>query len=347
MQQAGLNRFKTLPPQAARILVWHQGALGDVLLAGPALQAVAAHYPGCRFTLVGGTERLGLLAGALPVEAVWSSHRAIWLDLFQDRGEIDPGLRQVLAGFDLALVFTPTAEAARLERLHQGGAAQIFWVPSFPEQDRVAVSRLQLRRLRQGGLKEPEGRFRLAIPEQERHWAKAWLQHRRRAGKPLVALAPGSGHPKKNWPLTSYAQLAQELEARHHAQVWWVLGPAEAGWEQVGPRLHPGWEARVLQDLPLSRLAAFLAEFQLVVGNDSGVTHLAAALQGPAVVALFGPSDPKIWAPPGDRTTIMASPLPCAPCTRGREILCPEPVCLSSLPVAEVLAAVESGRYLN
>ena len=45
-----------------------------------------------------------------------------------------------------------------------------------------------------------------------------------------VALAPGSGHPRKNWPLDSYVELARRLEERYEAQIWWILGPAEAGW---------------------------------------------------------------------------------------------------------------------
>jgi heptosyltransferase III len=341
LNKLSLTGFDTLPRQAAKILVWHQGALGDVLLAGPALQAVAAHYPGARFTCVGGPEQLGLLAPALPVEVVWSSHRALWLDLFQDGGEMDPRLHHVLAGFDLALVFGPAEEPARLERFRRGGVAQVFWVPSFPTRERIAISRLQRDRLEQTGLKEPGPPFRLVRPEAERGKARAWLRKRSRAGAPRVALAPGSGHPKKNWPAAAYRELARGLEERYGAQVWWVLGPAEAGLEPVWEKAHPEPGVRLLKDLDLGRLAAILSEFQVYVGNDSGVTHLAAALGGPAVAAIFGPSDPVVWAPAGDQTTIITSAQPCAPCSQGREILCPEPVCLSSLRPAAVLAAVD------
>ena len=193
----------------------------------------------------------------------------------------------------------------------------------------------------QGGLKEPDAPFRLAVPELERRKARAWLRARNRAGAPLVALAPGSGHPKKNWPAAAYVDLARGLEERYQAQVWWVLGPAEAAMESASRQTLPDQEVRLLKDLPLGWLAAILAEFQLYVGNDSGVTHLAAALGGPAVAAIFGPSDPAVWAPPGDRTTVITSNQPCAPCTQGREILCPDPVCLAALTPEEVLAAVE------
>ncbi len=152
-----------------------------------------------------------------------------------------------------------------------------------------------------------------------------------------MALAPGSGHPWKNWPLDFYAELALSLEEHYRVQVWWVVGPAEAKLESELQKKFPYQELRLLKDLPLSQLAAILSGFQLYVGNDSGVTHLAAALGQPAVVAIFGPSDPVIWAPPGERTTIITSHQLCAPCTRGRDIRCPDNSCMSSLTAKEVL----------
>ena len=59
-----LHAFETrLPPAAVqRILIWHQGALGDLLVAGPALAALSRHYAGARITALGHPERWGLLA---------------------------------------------------------------------------------------------------------------------------------------------------------------------------------------------------------------------------------------------------------------------------------------------
>ncbi len=330
----------TLPRQAKKILVWHQGALGDVLLAGPALQAVAAHYPGARFTGVGNPEQFCLLAPTQPLAAAWTSQRPLWLGLFQDGGSIDPELQKVLSGFDLALVFSPRRQPVWLERLLQAGIPEVFWLPSFPVQERIAISRLQGERLLAAGIQAPRSQFRLAIPEAERRQARDWLRARTNPGTPLVALAPGSGHPKKNWPLEAYNALARGLEKRYGAQVWWVLGPAETGKEAAVPQACLDQGGRFLKNLPLSQLAAILAEFQLYVGNDSGVTHLAALVGGPTVAAIFGPSDPAVWAPPGDRTLVITSDLSCSPCTLGREIACPKPVCLSSLTPEKVLAGL-------
>lgn len=329
-----------LSPEAATILVWHQGALGDVLLAGPALQAVAGHYPGVRMTLVGGPESLGLLRATLPVAAVWNSQRAIWLELFQEGGDISSALQSLLAGFDLALVFAPQERPEFLDRLQRGGIPAVVWLPSFPMQARVPIRELQAERLQAVGLQTPLQPFRLAVPEADGQEARAWLQIEGGSGTLRVALAPGSGHPRKNWPLDLYVHLAQCLTEQYRAQVWWVLGPAEAGLQVELQKRLPHQDLGLLTELSLSQLAARLLEFHLFVGNDSGVTHLSAALGGPAVVAIFGPSDPLIWGPPGERVAIVAANQPCAPCTSGRGIRCQDTVCLSSLTLETVLTTV-------
>jgi ADP-heptose:LPS heptosyltransferase len=321
------------------IFVWHQGALGDVLLAGPALQAVAAQYSGANLTLVGGTEQLNLLADTLPVAAVWSGHQGRWLELFQESWEISSRLRELLSQFELALVLTPIAKPEFLQRLKQAGIPLVVWLPSFPVQDRISVRKLHAGILEAAGLKNPLRPFRLCLPESGQ--SRRDDQGR---GEFRVVMAPGSGNPRKNWPLDNYLELARRLEECYGARTWWVLGPAESGWQRDLPEKIP--PLRMLRDLPLRQLAADLREFHLYVGNDSGVTHLAAALGGPAVTAIFGPSDPLIWAPQGERTVLVTPDQPCAPCTRGREITCNDPVCLTNLTPEKVLTAIRRARAI-
>jgi ADP-heptose:LPS heptosyltransferase len=302
------------------------------------VQAVAAQYPGSQLTLVGGTEQLSLLKDTLPVAVVWSGHQGRWLELFQDEGDIGRELKNLLAAFDLALIFTPEERQKFLNRLKQAGIPRVVWLPSFPVEDRVPIRELHAERLQQAGLKKALKPFRLIIPESERATARARLQTQSRESTCRVALAPGSGHPRKNWPLENYIELARHLEELYRAEIWWLLGPAEVGWDRVLQKKIP--QPRLLPDLPLRHLAAVLAELQLYVGNDSGVTHLAAALRGPAVAAIFGPSDPVIWAPQGKRSIVITPEQPCAPCTAGRQIDCGDPVCLSRLAPEKILAAI-------
>lgn len=336
MDNASLGR---LLERARRILVWHQGALGDVLLAGPALLALARRYPGAGFTLVGNPATLGLLAATLPVAAVLSSSGAVWLELFQEAGAGSPALGEILAPLDLAVIFGPQEQPDFLERWRRAGVPRVCWLPSFPLAGRRPLASLQAARLQALGLETPPPEFRLVVPPGERQAARVWREVRGQSPGPLVALAPGSGHPRKNWPLANYLELGRWLTDAWQAEVWWVLGPAETALGEQVVALHPPARGRLLQKLPLSLLAAYLAECALFVGNDSGVTHLAAAVGVPRVTAIFGPSDPVIWSPPG--ATVIAGGRPCAPCTQGRTITCPEAACLTDLAMAVVRGVLE------
>ena len=107
----------------------------------------------------------------------------------------------------------------------------------------------------------------------------------------FAVIHPFSGSAKKCWPLDRYRELARRLEV--HMPVRWCAGPEETLPDAV--RIDDLYE-----------LACWLATARVYIGNDSGITHLAAAV-GTPVVALFGPTDPRIWAPRGDRVRIVPS----------------------------------------
>jgi heptosyltransferase III len=105
-----------------------------------------------------------------------------------------------------------------------------------------------------------------------------------------VVIHPFSGSPRKNWPLAFFEEVAR----RSPLPVEWTAGPDET-------------LARATRFENLFELARWLAGATLYVGNDSGITHLAAAV-GVPVVALFGPTSPDIWAPRGANVTILREP---------------------------------------
>ncbi|MDD3581685.1 MAG: glycosyltransferase family 9 protein [Desulfobacca sp.] len=325
-----------------RVLVWHRGALGDVLLSGPALMALAAHYPEARFTLLGTPSRLTLLAPNLPVEAIWDSQRADWAYLFMPETPLPERLLNLLADFDLAVIFSPQPRPQIAARLQEAKIRAVWWIPTFPTKDRLPVSRFQARHLEKWGVNPVPGPFRLIPTPEAQAIAQVWYETRGGTGsdsRPWVALAPGSGHRLKNWPLASYEELASRFQESLGVRVIWVAGPAEA--ERQGEfsalSLAPG--QHLLFDLPLPHLAAYLERCQLYIGGDSGITHLAAVTRGPAVLALFGPTDPQIWSPPGPQVTVLSAARECAPCARAREIPCPTAACWEDLTVAQVHAA--------
>jgi hypothetical protein len=108
----------------------------------------------------------------------------------------------------------------------------------------------------------------------------------------IIAIQPFSGSPKKNWPLDAFTCLAPRLPL-----------PAEFA---AGPG-EPLDGARRFEDL--WDLARWLAGARLYIGNDSGVSHLAAAV-GTPVIAIFQASDPRVWAPRGNVIVLTGNVTP-------------------------------------
>jgi heptosyltransferase III len=293
----------SLPETVNNLLIWHQGALGDLLLAGPALAAVSRYYPEARFIGVGHPGRWRLLDGTLPLAAAWDGGEAAWAALFQEQGTIPPPLKARLTGIDLALVFSPKARPDFQARLVQGGVPQAIWIPLFPEEGAEHVTLVQARRLKELGIDDgsaPPFRLRLK-PEIEE-------PEDLNPGKRILAIAPGSGNPAKNWPLSRYYELARALAWETGLKVVWLTGPAEESVLPYIQGLAAAQDQVVWANKPLGQVARLLSRTQVYLGGDSGLTHLAAAAGASRVVALFGPTDPRVWAPLGEHVTVLTPP---------------------------------------
>ena len=149
----------------------------------------------------------------------------------------------------------------------------------------------------------------------------------------LILLAPGSANPIKRWPVERFGQLAAELR-RQGLVCGIAIGPgelevAQAVSEAAGARLPVLGE-----DLDPAELAGVLGHARVVVSNDSGPMHLAAAI-GTPLVALFGLTDPRLTSPTGVRYRLLdGHPSGADPQTRHR-------MEIERIPVSDVVRAVE------
>lgn len=152
--------------------------------------------------------------------------------------------------------------------------------------------------------------------------------------KPMVGIHPGAKQPAKRWPEESFARVADHLAARLGAQV--VISGTEEE-IPVARRVASSMRYRpflLAGKTSLGALAALMARMALVVTNDTGPSHLAAAVGAPSVV-LFGPTDPARWAPPDGRIhralwSGQGNPISCIP---------------TELVLAESLRLVERWAY--
>jgi hypothetical protein len=298
------------------------------LLAAPALAAISRHYFPARLTAIGHPERWGLLAKSLPLDEVWDSGEGQWASLFGN-GALPSRIRKHLDRFQLALVFSPRSQTRLQDRLHQAGIPAVHWLPSFPETGTDAVAALQARHLAALGLHYVPVPFQLAIADRSGEEAVE-------LPGPWLAVAPGSGQVRKNWPLSHYYEVSRTLAWRFSLKVVWLAGPAE---EAGLPYLNGLAQAQghlLVANRPLARVARILSRCRLYLGNDSGLTHLAAAV-GIDVLALFGPTNPRVWAPLGPHVHTLVASCPQAPCAVSRTIHCPESQCLQELSPETVL----------
>lgn len=347
-----------------KVLVVRPDGLGDVLLTGPAVRAVAAS--GAHVTFVAGpqgADAAALLPGVRRV-LTW---RAPWID--PEPGEFDPGaVRSLVSQMrglrpDIAVVFTsfhqsplPTALALRM--------AEVPWIAAISED--YPGSLLNVRLAPPGDIPEAERNLALVraagfeLPPEDagRLAVSADLPDPREltgGGHYLVVHASASVPARSPGPATTAAIVAALAAAGHRVLV--TGSPAEAGLTAAVCRLAAAAAGLARADgsasvidlggrTSLPALAAVLAGADAVVAPNTGAAHLAAAVATP-VVSLFAPVVPAArWAPYGVPAIVLGRAD--APCAGGRARVCPVPghPCLDTVDPGDVVAAVArlSGR---
>ena len=300
------------------ILVIRPGAIGDALLTFPVLQALRARYSDPYITFVSNASVLPLAQALGMVDEVSDYEDMLWSELFSARGIRTPALKSRLQGVDMAICWLRDVEGVVEHNLRVVGIRQIVIAPGRPlEGERVhvvdylakrvgvEVDRRKYRYPILGGIRGTAGDHKglphtSAPPSPLRDWGKQIDE--------CVAIHPGSGGAQKCWPIESFACVIERLWERS-SSVLLLAGPAEA--ERLAylrQRLAaPPVADRVLFNAPLLEVARHLQQCRGYLGNDSGITHLAAML-GVPTVAIFGPSDPVIWRPVGERVRVIHAP---------------------------------------
>jgi lipopolysaccharide heptosyltransferase II len=166
------------------------------------------------------------------------------------------------------------------------------------------------------------------------------------AGSRWVAVLPGARWPNKRWPVAHYAELVRRLAADHTDLRFAVLGGAED--RPLGDVIARANGPRCLDltgQTTLPEMVEWLRLSAVVVTNDTGPMHVAAALGRP-VVALFGPTEPRRTGPYGQVDRVLQLPsLACVPCLKAR-CAHPSPLeCLQGLRPEVACAAVK--RHLG
>ncbi len=248
-----------------RRLLIRPGAIGDFILSLPAMECLCQGY----VEVWTASQNVPLARFASHVCSIASTG----LDLV-GIVEPEPGLIERLRGFDSIISWYGSNRPAFQAEVRKHNLPFTF----FPALPRDAAgphaADFYLDQARTIGAGASDGIPRIACPVARENFA---------------VIHPFSSSPKKNWPLARFRRLAAGLE--RGMPVRWCRGPED-------PPLDDAVEIGNLYEL-----ACWLARARLYIGNDSGITHLAAAV-GTPVLALFGPTDPRVWAPRGEHVRV-------------------------------------------
>jgi heptosyltransferase-3 len=171
----------------------------------------------------------------------------------------------------------------------------------------------------------------------EVHPTEAARMQEKLKGRPYVVIHPGSMLETKRWNAERFGELAQGLAARGFT----IVVTAGAGEESLASHVARETDGTIiLLGLTIPELAELLRGARLYVGNDSGPTHLAAAVGTPSV-AVWGSSDSTRWRPWSIGHRVVQNPFECNPCPGYRCLVADSPLCIESVTVEQVNAAVE------
>jgi ADP-heptose:LPS heptosyltransferase len=304
------------------LLIRQQNQLGDLLLSTPALRAVRARAPRARIDLIAAPQNVDAVRGNRRLDDVILYDKAALLRRPLEARRFADRLRS--ARYDLALVLSTVSFSytgawlaavsgarRRAGRPGPGGAgretaADVYhWCLPVPRDDvHQTLSNLDL--VVPFGARETDGTPEIFPAAAEAERGRSALDEALPPGPGLrVLLHPGAGKKPNRWPAERFGEVGDALRAEGHA-VAACSGPGEVGllaaMDRAAGRPFPRLPA-----LGFRELAAALAGADLVLVNDTGVLHLAAAA-APAVLALFGPTDPRLWCPATPRVRPLRAP---------------------------------------
>jgi len=345
--------MSTAASKSKPILIVLIAGIGDMVLASKAIRALRRGHPGSRIHLLTSTEAAPLARSCPYLDRV---HSFPIRELRTDKGsllemvKIAMNLRQTAFGvilnlyrvssragaFKMGILFSLLRGDRKIGHdrygfgrfLSEGVSAGTF------TGRHVAEAMLEIAR-QAGGLPDGEGIEVFWNADIPLKWEGLFDPFQ---GRPIVGIHPGGDRANRRWAQDRFASVAEAMVGRYNAAVVLVGGRAEVPIAaRIAARIGLG-----LLDLtgktPVEALPYLVSRMDLLITNDSGPMHVAAATKTP-LVALFGPEDPGLFGPYTDPGLyrVLHKDLSCRPCRDDER--CPSPSCLDLITVDEVLTA--------
>ena len=337
-----------LTPHPSRILVVAPSWIGDTVAAQPLFVRLHAKHPNLQLDVMAPSYVVPVLRRMAQVAGVIDNPFGHGESRLGERWRL--GRELARTGYDRAIVLPNSFKSALVpffagipQRVGFVGEARWGLLNRAHRLDSAALPQIaeryaQLAQEPGAPLARPLPRPHLEAPEECRRATLAAIGLSPR--KPVVAFCPGAEFgPAKRWPSPYFAELAQRLATRGY-EVWLVGSKKDAPVGADIAAAAPGACLDLCGRTTLDQAIDLLASSDFVVTNDSGLMHVAAALDRP-LIALFGSSSPEYTPPLTPHAQVMWLKLECSPCFK-RECPLGHFRCMKELTPESVLGRIES-----
>lgn len=277
-----------------RILVIRGGAIGDFIMTLPAIGALRERWPDAHIEILGYPHITELAHGRHYADALRSIEARPMAEFFIPKGTLDPSWKKYFGEFQLIVSYLFDPDEIFADNVRSCGPKQ--YIRASPRPEDLPAAQHYCRPLEALAIYVDAPQPRIFPSESDRVVARQFLGR--------AAIHPGSGSEKKNWPVEKFAALARWLVDELDMQLLVVQGEADERAVTGLLKLIEARPVKIAQGLKLPELAAVLEGCALFAGNDSGITHLAAAVRVPTV-AMFGPASTPVWQPTGERVRVI------------------------------------------
>uniref|UniRef100_UPI004055D5A2 lipopolysaccharide heptosyltransferase II n=1 Tax=Candidatus Electronema sp. TaxID=2698783 RepID=UPI004055D5A2 len=311
------------PCAPRNVLVRSTNWIGDAVMTTPALRTIRSNFPEARITLLALPWVADVFAACPHLDRIFiydkqGRHRGL-------RGKLRLAAELRAEHFDLAILLQNAFEAALITWLARIPARAGYTTdarglllthgvrkaPDIGSRHQVEYYQEMLAGL---GLRRGPDELELFVSPAAAHTAVELLGQGEK--RPVIGLNPGAAYgPAKRWPSAKYAELAARLEAETGGLIV-VFGTKadQAAAEEISAAVK-GRALDLTGRTSLAEAAACIARCDVFVTNDSGLMHVAAALNTP-LAAVFGSTDHIATGPFSQRVTVIRHPLPCSPCLK-------------------------------
>lgn len=337
-------------PNIEKILIIRADGIGDLLNSTPAIALLRQNYPSAEITVLARPLNASVLLGNPDVDRVLvfdrqKEHRSFTNKLHfyhsvrSEQFDLVVAMQTATWSHQVAFLSDAPYRLGRYQKRFKSTLTHA-WRGKYRKGETHEVDRnLELVRLICQGEGTRQLVFNLSpdeIANAEAHLVSLGIED----NAFLIGIHPGGSSYDKRWPEKQYAELADRLVDHYNATTLLLHGPDEI---ELTRNIQETMQSNAIVHAPntIRELGGLLSRCDLVVCNDSGPMHLAAALNVPTV-AIFGPTDHVAWRPMSENASIVRRDMPCWPCSAHKCKIGWE--CTKKLPVEMVWESITTGR---